>query len=162
MSAAGSGPSTRGRLVAGVAIALACLGCGGGGEKLSAKHVPLVAKATVVAQSYGCPATPDVCFRWVIVRGSGSTSAQRLKAAERRLLASRGWRFRSGATPKALAADAPDRKLFLSFETGSEELADQRAGRTSWGDKTVGVKLRALTAQHAPVLALTVERPPGK
>jgi hypothetical protein len=120
--------------------------------------VPIAASASVEVERYGCPVTPEVCFRWAILRGRARMSGAELKAAERRSLVANGWRTEEGVTARAIAARSPDHELFLSFETGAEELADERSADTSWGDAATGRRLRALVAQGEPVLAVTLTR----
>jgi hypothetical protein len=144
-----------------IVAAATVLGCNSG-EKLSVAKVPLAPGARVEAQQYGCPATPTVCFRSAILVGANGTSGRALKAAQRRILVRHGWHFREGITTRALAADSGDSRLFISFEAGSEELADGRAGRTAWGDKKIGAQLRRLVDAHAPVLAVTLEKGSAK
>jgi hypothetical protein len=152
----------RRRLAVGLSgAAIACLGCGGSAEQLSAGKVPLAPGARVSAQHYGCPAVPEVCFRWALVEAPAGSTSRQLKAAERRVLISHGWHFRAGSTRSALAADAPKGDLFISFETGAEQLADDAAGRSLWAGGRVGDRLRRTVAIHRAVLAVTLEPPPS-
>jgi hypothetical protein len=152
-----AGRSRAGRLTAGVvALAAAVAGCGSD-EKLSLKTLPMVPHARVVAERYGCPVTPDVCFRWAIVQPPPGRSAQQLKDAERRTLLAVGWKFGAGVTPSALAAHSPDRSTFISFETGAEEIADERTRGVLWGDGKLGTQLRSSVAAHRDGLAVTLE-----
>ena len=130
----------------------AAAGCGSDDEKLPVAAVPLPADVRVVAQAYGCPMTPDVCFRWVILEGGPDVKEQ-----QERTLVARGWRFQDGTTPAAIAADAPSGKTFVSFETGAEELADIRRGKSDWGTMKLLARLRELVTARRSVLAVTIE-----
>jgi hypothetical protein len=142
-----------------LAVLALCGGCGGNErERLRLDAVPIAAPASVEVERYGCPVTPEVCFRWAILRGPARMSGAELKAAERRSLVATGWRLEEGVTARAIAARSPGDELFLSFATGAEELADERSGDTSWGDTASGRRLRELVAQGEPVLAVTLER----
>jgi hypothetical protein len=71
------------------------------------------------------------------------------------------WHFTKGITPSAVAADAPDRRTFVSFETGAEELADERTRQVDWDDR-LRQELRTAVAAHQAVLAVTLEVPPSR
>jgi hypothetical protein len=140
---------------------VALSGCGSAADALSVEHLPLADGGRVAAQRYACPVTPDQCFRYVMLRGGPRTTATRLKAAQRTALARAGWHFTDAVTPSAVAADSPDRKTFISFETGAEEIADERGGEVDW-DATVGQQLRKAVAARQAVLAVTLENAPTK
>jgi hypothetical protein len=139
-----------------MAIASAASGCKRE-EKLSLSGVPLAKGVRPRDQAYGCPVTPDVCFRWAILEGTSRSHARGVKEAERQTLARRGWHLRPGTSRQAVAADSPDGDLFISFETGAEQLAEVRRGDSAWGNHELAQKLRRLVSQHRPVLAITLE-----
>jgi hypothetical protein len=132
-------------------------GCGADKVPLNVARVPLPRHSRVTAQRYDCPVTPSQCFRYVLLESSSTTSAARLKAAVRAALKEAGWRFRDGVTRAAVAADSPDHRLFISFETAREEILDQQAGRFDWGDSLMLERLRNAGASGRPVVAITLE-----
>jgi hypothetical protein len=135
-------------------------GCTHSDTKLSINEVPLAPGVRVGDEAYGCPVSPDACFRWVVLEGARYRTDQVLKTAQRRRLSHMRWRF-SGATSRmAVAADSPDRRLFISFETGRDQLAEERQGRSSWGNAKLSRHLERLVAQHSPALAVTLEPGP--
>ena len=77
-----------------------------------------------------------------------------------RVIRSRGWHLVEGVTRHAVAADSPRRRLFVSFETGADQLREMKAGRSAWGNAHLIRRLRGDVARHRPVLAVTVE--PGE
>ena len=139
------------------AVGVALSGCGSTADALSIAHVPFATGSRVVAQRYGCPVTPDQCFRYVILRGAPGSTPKQLKRAQRAALRRAQWHFTAGVTRDAVAADAPDRKTFISFETGAEETADERRGKVSW-DAKLGRELRKAVNAGQSVLAITLER----
>jgi hypothetical protein len=138
--------------------------CGGTARSDDAKiqTVPLAPHVRVAGEARGCPFVPDVCYRWAIFEGPPATTAARLKAGERHALVARGWYLRRGTSRAAVAGDSPDGKWFVSFETGPEELADARNGRSSWGDRELVRRLRASIAHKRPTLAVTLELGEGR
>lgn len=117
--------------------------------------MPRAPHVRVAEEARGCPVVPEVCYRWAIFRVTPGATAARLKRSERAALVAHGWRLRAGVSRAAVAADSPDGKWFVSFETGREQLAE---GRASWGDRRLAVQLRELIARGSPTLAVTLER----
>jgi hypothetical protein len=146
-------------LILGLAAATSA-GCTNGDTKLSIERVPLAPGVRVGDQAYGCPVTPDVCFRWVVIEGPEYRTDGALKRAQRQRLSQTRWRFGGATSRMAVAADSPDRRLFISFETGRDVLAEVRKGRASWGDAKLSRHLEQLVAHHDPVLAVTLEPSP--
>jgi hypothetical protein len=145
----------------GIALATAAgasAGCTKHHDDLSIKAVPLAAHVRVVAQARGCPATPEVCYRWAIFEGEPGTGARQLKRRERRVLLTQGWHLRRGTSKASVAADSGDGKWFVSFETGPEQLSAARRGESSWGNRKMVQQLRRLIADNRPTLAVTLER----
>jgi hypothetical protein len=148
-------------VVLGVAIAgigATSAGCTQHHDELSINAVPLARHVHVAGQARGCPATPELCYRWAIFEGEQGTAASQLKRRERRALVAHGWKLRRGTSKAAVAADSGDGKWFVSLETGPEQLSEARQGKSSWGDRQMVQHLRALIADNRPTLAVTLER----
>jgi hypothetical protein len=137
-------------------------GCTGEHPGIEIGVVPLAPHVRVSSNAYGCPVAPDVCYRWAIFEMGSQTSAAELKQREKRALLARGWNVRRGSSRASVASDSPDGKWFVSLETGPEQLAEIRRGRSSWGDRQIVRRLRALIAKNRATLAVTLERRPHR
>jgi hypothetical protein len=135
-------------------VAAAVAACGE--DKLSAARVPLAPMAYVAAQSYECPVVPEHCFRYLLVVSRSRSTSLQLRAAETALLRREGWRLRAGVTGRQLAADSPDRSLFVSFATGADELADERARQLLWSER-LARQLSGYVTAGRPVVTMTLE-----